>query len=56
MAAPIGATPVLSGKAAREWWDTVERQKNQKFGPIPTPKLENLRKEILANAKNKRKK
>jgi hypothetical protein len=56
MASPIGATPVLSGKAAQDWWDTVEREKNQKFSPIPTPKLENLRKEILANAKNKRKK
>ena len=56
MAVPIGVTPVLNGKDALDWWNKVEREKNQKFSPVPTPKLEDIRKEILANAKNKRKK
>lgn len=56
MAAPIGDTPVLSGKVAEEWWNTVESQKDVRFVPRPTPELEEVRKEILENAKNKRKK
>jgi hypothetical protein len=56
MAAPIGATPVLTGEDARTWWEKVEKEKNQRFYPVPTPKLEEVRREILANAKKSRKK
>lgn len=52
MSLPIGSTPILEGKAAEEWWDKVKSEEKIPFGYIPTPELDELRKEILANAKN----
>jgi hypothetical protein len=54
MAAPIGVTPILEGKEATEWWEKVEKEQDQKLSFVPTPKLEDLRKEILASANPKK--
>ena len=56
MAAPIGATPILEGKEAAEWWEKVEKEQDQKLSLVPTPKLEDLRKEIVASVYSKKKK
>jgi hypothetical protein len=56
MAAPIGATPILEGKEATEWWEKVEKEQDQKLSLVPTPKLEDLRREIVASANKKTKK
>ncbi len=55
MAIPITPTPVLEGEEAEKFWSKVEAEKNQKLGLVPTPKLEQLRQEILINAKRGRK-
>ena len=55
MAAPIGATPILEGKEATEWWEKVEKEQDQKLSLVPTPKLEDLRREIVASANKKTK-
>ncbi len=54
MAAPIGATPILEGKEATEWWEKVEKEQDQKLSLVPTPKLEDLRREIVASANKKK--
>jgi hypothetical protein len=56
MAAPIGATPILEGKEATEWCEKVEKEQDQKLSLVPTPKLEDLRKEIVAGVNSKKKK
>jgi hypothetical protein len=55
MAIPITLTPVLEGEEAEKFWDKVESEKNQKLELVPTPKLEELRQEILRNAKRRQK-
>lgn len=55
MAIPITPTPVLEGEEAEKFWEKVEAEKNQKLSLVPTPKLEELRREILANAKRRSK-
>ena len=40
---------------AEEFWRKVEAEKNQKLELVPTPKLEELRLEILSNAKRRQK-
>ena len=56
MTIPISATPVLEGKDAEEWWNKVKSEEKIPFGYVPTPELEEVRKEILANAKQKKRK
>lgn len=55
MAMPITPTPVLEGEEAEKFWNKVESEKSQKLELVPTPKLEGLRREILANAKRRQK-
>jgi hypothetical protein len=55
MAIPIAPTPVLEGEEAEKFWDKVELEKNRKLNLVPTPKLEELRKKILCNAKRRQK-
>lgn len=55
MAIPITPTPVLEGEEAEEFWNKVESEKDQKLDLVPTPKLEELRREILNNAKRRQK-
>lgn len=55
MAIPITPTPVLEGEEAEKFWDKVESEKNHKLELVPTPKLEELRQEILINAKRRQK-
>ncbi|MEW6349445.1 MAG: hypothetical protein AB1646_10320 [Thermodesulfobacteriota bacterium] len=55
MAIPIAPTPVLEGEEAEKFWSKVEAEKDQRVGLVPTPKLEELRREILINAKRRQK-
>ncbi|MFH1113584.1 MAG: hypothetical protein V1792_06650 [Pseudomonadota bacterium] len=55
MAIPITPTPVLEGEEAEKFWDKVETEKNHRLDLIPTPKLEELRREIVNNAKRRQK-
>jgi hypothetical protein len=55
MAIPITPTPVLEGEEAEKFWSKVEAEKDQKLALVPTPKLEELRREIVANAKRRQK-
>lgn len=55
MAIPITPTPILEGEEAEKFWDKVESEKNRKLELVPTPKLEELRQEILSNAKRRQK-
>jgi len=53
MAVPIGSTPVLQGEESAEWLKKV--QEGKKLGLVPTPRLEELRQEILADARRNKK-
>ncbi|MGB6068568.1 MAG: hypothetical protein WBG50_27485 [Desulfomonilaceae bacterium] len=55
MAIPITPTPVLEGEEAERFWNKVESEKNQKLELVPTPKLEEIRLEILNDAKRRQK-
>lgn len=55
MAMPITPTPVLEGEEAEKFWSKVESEKDYKLDLVPTPKLEELRREILANAERRKK-
>lgn len=55
MAIPITPTPVLEDDEAEKFWNKVEAEKNQKLQLVPTPNLEDLRREILADADRRQK-
>ena len=55
MAIPITPTPVLEGEEAEKFWDKVETEKNKRLDLISTPKLEELRRKIVNNAKRRQK-
>jgi len=46
MARPIAATPVLTGKEATHFINTIHENSNKPVGPVPTPKLGNAQKLI----------
>lgn len=54
MSEPIKATPILFGQDSIDWWQQVQDEQNKLVGLVPTPELEELRKEILAGAKKRR--
>jgi hypothetical protein len=51
MAAPITPTPILDEEEYSRFWDRVDREENVKVPLVPTPKLEQVREKILADAK-----
>jgi len=55
MAIAIAPTPVLEGEEATNFWDKVLREQDHKVSVVPTPKLEALRQEILADVKRRKK-
>jgi hypothetical protein len=52
MALPIGCTPALKGKEATDFLKKIKSEETDLRSLVPTPKLESVRKTILANAKN----
>lgn len=55
MAAPIRSTPTLLGEESVAWAERVNEEQNKKVSLVPTPKLEQLRQEILAGATKRKK-
>ena len=55
MALPIGPTPVLEGEDAIKFLEKVNAEKDKKVSLRPTPKLEELRLKIIADAKRPKK-
>ncbi|MEI7451175.1 MAG: hypothetical protein WCJ75_16310 [Desulfomonile sp.] len=55
MAVPIGSTPVLQGEESAKWLKKVQEEEGKKLGLVPTPRLEELRQEILADARRNKK-
>ena len=55
MALPIGPTPVLEEEKAVRFLEKVDREKDQKVSLRPTPKLEELRQKIIADANRPKK-
>jgi hypothetical protein len=55
MAVPIQPTPTLWGDESTTWWEQVEKEQSKKVPLVPTPKLEELRQEILASATKRKK-
>lgn len=45
---------VLTGKDFEEWWNKVKSEEKIPFGYVPTPELEEIRKEILAKAEQRK--
>jgi hypothetical protein len=46
----IGATPILEGEDAERFWTSVQENQDKKLPPVPTPRLDDLRKKILAES------
>lgn len=53
MSRPIKATPTLYGKHARKFLKQVEEDLKHPVGPVPTPKLAEVTKRIMEDARKK---
>lgn len=55
MARPIAPTPKLGAKASRDFMDRVERDLNEPVKPVPTPKVDEAIKVVMADATKEKK-
>jgi hypothetical protein len=55
MATHIAPTPVLEGKEAADFLKKIAREQDEKAPLTPTPKLQEVREKILANARSGKK-
>ena len=55
MARPIAPTPSLSAKAYRKFMDRVKRDLKKPLGPVPTPRLDEAIRMVMADALNRKK-
>ena len=55
MARPIAATPMLDAKATQEFLARIDRDRDKPMGPIPTTRVDDVIKKIMADATERKK-
>jgi hypothetical protein len=54
MALPIACTPALKGKAAEDFLKRIKKEEKDRRTLVDTPRLESVRKNVLADAESKK--